>query len=301
MPKEWEAGMHTFGTRHVRRLWWLLLLGVILPALACNLDNGAVTISTATPAPSAGFTIPLVGVNPISGPPGTTITLMATGFSVGTQLNVFISTLNTPSSTPATVLTANAGVNVFTLPVPQQLNGVAVAAGTPLLFTVAPVAGGATATALFWVQGAVTGQITATTQVQAVATIQNGGAVTGVFITAPAIDSAVGGSSVAVTGSAPSGAVVVQVQDANNAVLGSTTANSQATTGTLGVWQATVTFTPPAGTANGFIVAIQGGQQASIPIVFSGAGAALPVLPTQTFPATLIFATPTPGIQIAPQ
>ena len=283
-----------------RRLRWLLVVGLLLPALACNLDNGAVTVATVIPGSTtlSLLNAPLVGINPISGPPGTALTLTATGFAVGTQLSVFISTLNTPSSTPATVLTANAGANVFVLPVPQQLNGVAVAGGTPLLFTVAPVTGGTNATALFWVQGAaITGQVTATTQAQVVVTSPGVGATSGVFITSPAIDSAVAGTSVAVTGSAPAGAVVVQVHDANNAVLGSVTANSQATTGALGVWQTTVGFTPPAGTANGFIVAIQGGIQASIPIVFSDTGVS-PALPTQTLPATLMFATPTPGIQI---
>src|SRR5579863_373523 len=142
------------------RLWfrrWLqvmALMMLMLPALGCNLDSSASSLPTPTTfiltgGATGAIAAPLVGLNPVSGPPNTTVTLMAGGFPLNVQLNVFISALNTPNSAPITVLTANGGAVTYSLALPQQLNGVALANGTPLLFTVSTVGGGASATALF--------------------------------------------------------------------------------------------------------------------------------------------------------
>ena len=290
--------MRKFRTLDVGWTKHLLVLGIVLLALGCNLGSTAeVTIATTTPVPSI-LSVPLVAVNPVYGPPGTNVTLTTAGFAAGTPLKVYVSSPDDASSSPVTAVTATAGITTLTVPLPQEINGTTIANGTPLLFTLTSTTGGPNATALFWVQGPGTSATTATaiSGGQIVPTAQGGGVTTGVFITAPPINSAVAGSNIAVAGSAPAGAVTVQIQGANNNVLGSEAASSQATTGTLGVWQTTVAFTPPAAGATGFIVAIQGDQQASIPVTFTGGttiGSG-----TLVVPATLIFATPNPGVQI---
>ncbi len=255
------------------RFWLLCLLLCVFPVVACNLGSSPAAPPTAISAPVSGLTTPLVGLNPLSGPPGVAITLIGGGFPVNSQLNLFVSLLNAPSAAPLTVLTASGGTVVFALQLPQQINGTTLTDGTPLLFTLSPVNGGPSADALFWVQNSGNGSAPQPTT-------DNSGPVTGVFITSPEIDTALSGTTVTVTGSAPGGAAVtVQVQDANNAVLGSATAYSQAAAGILGVWQTTISFAQPAAPGSGYIVAFAGGEQASIPVTFAGSGAQ-PGLPT---------------------
>ncbi|MHB8627314.1 MAG: Gmad2 immunoglobulin-like domain-containing protein [Aggregatilineales bacterium] len=260
------------------RFWLLFLVACVLPMLACNLGSNPPAPPTLTPVPFTGLAVPLVALNPLSGPPGVAITLTAAGFPANSQLNLFVSLLSAPSATPLTVLTASGGTVVFALQLPPQLNGTTLTDGTPLLFTLTPVSGGPSANALFWVQNASGGS-------SPQPTTDNGGPVTGVFITSPGIDAALSGTTVTVTGSAPGGAVTVQVQDTNNAVLGSATAYSQAAAGTLGVWQTTIAFAQPAAFGSGYIVAFAGGEQASIPVTFVGSGA-------QPAPITPIGAQP---------
>jgi len=261
--------------RPPRGVWILFLAIGILPMLACNLGGSPPAPPTSTPAPASGSSVPLVGLNPLSGPPGTTVTLAATGFPAGTQLDLFVSLLNAPSPTPLTVLTAGGGTLTFALQLPQQLNGTVLSDSTPLLFTLTPVSGGPSANTLFWVQSGISGAPQPTSA--------NTGPVSGVFITSPGIGTTLTGASIMVTGSAPAGAVTVQVQDANNAVLGSATAYSQAAAGTLGVWQTIVSFGQPANSENGYIVAFAAGGQASIPIVFPGLGV-VPTIPVGAQP-----------------
>lgn len=262
-----------------RSRFWLLCLAVCtLPILACNLGSSPSVPPTLIPAPVTGLAVPLVGLDPLNGPPGVAITLTGGGFPVNSQLNLFVSLLSAPSATPLTMLTASGGTVVFALQLPQQINGTVLTDGTSLLFTLTPVNGGPSANALFLVQNT-TGNLLPQP------TTDNSGPVSGVFITSPGMDAALSGTTVTVTGSAPGGAVTVQVQDTNNAVLGSATAYSQAAAGTLGVWQTTVAFAQPAAFGSGYIVAFAGGDQASIPVTFAGSG-------VQPVPNTPIGAQP---------
>src|SRR5579859_2928805 len=153
--------MRIFQMSSRRWLKYLLLLSIGLPALGCNLGSSAqMTIGTTTPIPSL-LSVPLAAVNPVYGPPGTNVTLTTAGFVAGTQLSVFVSSPDIASSSPLTTVTANEGITTLTVPLPQQINGTAIANGMPLLFTVTPTTGGPNATALFWVQGAASTPVTA--------------------------------------------------------------------------------------------------------------------------------------------
>jgi hypothetical protein len=243
--------------------------------LACNLGGSPAAPPTVTPGQILPASVPLIGLNPLSGPPGTTITLTATGFPLNTQLDLYVSLFSAPSTAPLTVLTAGNPLT-FALQLPEQLNGSALTAGTPLLFTLTPVNGGQSANSLFWVQNS--------NAAAPQPTDANVVPVTGVFITAPGMGTLLSGTSVTVTGSAPSGAVTVQVQDANNAVLGSATAYSQAAPGTLGIWLTTVGFAQPSAGGGGYIVAFAGNQQASIPITFAGSASFATLTPVLSQP-----------------
>ncbi len=285
----------------------LALLVVILPALACNLGSAA---STPTPAPpTPGISTPVVGISPVAGPPGTVISVAAAGYPPGSRVNLFLSPQNLPSTTPLTTLTVGAaGTLGFAMAIPDQLNGTPITANETLIFNLSPESGGVGASALFLaLNGGTPGQITAT---PAGSTAGTGGATGGstqtLFITGPGMGTSLSGSTVTVTGSG-SGSdspVTVQVQDANNTVIGSASATIPAAANVIGVWQVTVAFTQPATAINGYILAFDAaGQQTSIPVTFVGSGGQAPVAPAvgftpQSGALPIVTATPATGATV---
>ncbi len=246
----------------------LLLILLALPALACGLSTGS-TPPTALPTAPAP-PIPIVGVNPVSGQPGQSVIVMAAGFPPGARVNLYLSPQNLPSTVPLTTLTTdgNGGLS-FAVQLPGQINNTPVTANMAIVFTLSVESGGTTASALFLAAG---GSGIVATAIPAAGGTGGGTGGATLFITAPGLSSVLMGSTVTVTGSgsASDNRVIVQIQDSNNQVLGSTTATIQAVAGSIGVWQATVSFNQPAAPANGYIVALTNAEQASIPITFAG-------------------------------
>lgn len=280
---------------------FIVLLMLLIPALACNL--GGSTAPTPTAAPQPVLTTPTLGLNPVVGAPGTVVNVSAAGFPVGTRVNLFLSPVSTPSTSPITTLTIGAGgILTFALQLPGQIGNTPVGNNTPLVFTMTAETGGTGASALFLALGS--GASTATPDITGGTTgggATNGGTTGGtgqtLFITGPAIGSYLAGNTVVVTGSgaATNNTVGVQVQDANNTVLGSANATIQASAGYIGPWQVTVTFNQPAGQTSGYIVAFTAaGQQASIPVTLAGSGGQAPATLIQPQnPATAVPIQPT--------
>jgi len=264
----------------------LILLCLIAPALACNLGSAAPT-PTSPPPTAPVFSQPTLALSPVLGPPGTTITIVATGFPAGAAVNLFISTVSKPSAVPTSATTIGpSGTLTFTLQVPTTVDNAAVASNTPLVFTLTAAAGSPGASALFLALTQA-GQPTIAPNAPSAGTGNTGGTANDLFITSPGIDSLQNTGTVIVSGSGSSASstVTVQVQNSANQVLGSATATIAASPGYVGVWQTTIAFTPPA-SGTGYIAAFTSdGKQASIPIYFAGAAPANDAtVPTLTFP-----------------
>src|SRR5258708_7484349 len=260
--------------RHLKRLF-IMLFVLALPGLACNLSESPTPVPTAAPPPV--LQNPVVGLNPVSGPPGTIINVNAAGFPSGAQVNLFLSPINgaNPSPVASNLTIGTGGILSFALQLPNNINGNPLTGTTDLNFTVSTVDNSIHANAIFV---AIVGGGTPT---QASQTAGGSGGTGALFITSPNINEVVTGNAVTVTGSgsALNNKVGVQVLDSTYKVLGSAIATIQAGAGAVGPWQTTVGFTPPAGTTVGYIVAYtvnaQGGiaDQASIPITLTGQAA----------------------------
>ncbi len=294
----------------MKRVVFILLM-LALPALACNLSDSPTPVPTAAPAPV--LQNPVVGLNPVSGPPGTVINVSVAGFPAGATVNLFLAPVNSSNPNPvAQNLTIGpGGILTFAMQLPGTLNGTAISDNAELNFMVATTDNVAHANAIFLaLAGNGTPSTTQTAQANTGGTTAGGG--TTLFITSPDIGAAVSGGVVVVTGSgsAINGKVGVQVLDANYNILGSALATIQAAAGAVGPWQTTVTFPQPAAAAVGYIVAYtvnaQAGvaQQASIPISFVAANlpttaptaipTKAPTVPPVITGAPFITATPKP-------
>jgi hypothetical protein len=296
---------------------WLLLFVFLLPAIACNLSSEP-SVPTSAPAPVLQATV--LGLNPVTGGPGTVITVSAGGFPAGAKVNLYIGNGTGTNAAPAAqnLTVTQGGVLSFALQLPDTINNQRLSGTTDLTFTVATVDGTARASALFT---AVVGNGTSTL---APTPSDNGSAASGggtgsgnLFITSPAINAGVVGGSIVVTGSgsAFNDTVGVQVLDVNYNVLGNAFATIQAAANAVGPWETTVAFKQPASASVGYIVAYTVNtsgviiQQASIPIQLAGQGAVTAAPPTGTgIPPTLgnvitvvVTVTPsTPGVTTAP-
>jgi hypothetical protein len=273
----------------MKKLIAILTLILIVPALACNLGAASPTPTPTIPTQAPAFNQPTLGLSPVVGPPGTIMNISAAGFTTGTRVNLFVSTLSKTSTQPVTTLTiGEGGFLKFAFQLPATVDGATIQNNTPLVFTMSAESGNPGASALFL---ALTSTNTGGTQPTALPGFGTdntggfgggtggGGVTTGtaadLYITAPPIGSTQSSGSVIVTGSgsSTSGRVTVQVLDANNAVIGSGAANIQAVAGYVGAWEATVAYTVPTTQQAGFIVAFTSeGKQASIPITFSPSG-----------------------------
>ncbi len=261
----------------MKRIITILSL-LALPAIACGLD-------TATPVPTAPPAVlqsPVLGLNPVSGPPGTVVNVNAAGFPVGTTVNLFISTTTTPSPTPVAqnLAIGSGGILSFALQLPSSINNTPLTGTTPLTFTLSSTDGTLKANAIFLALAGGTPAAT-TSATSAGGTGSTGGGTATVFITSPNINATIPGSSVVVTGSASAynNSVGVQVLDANYKLLGSAIATIQAATGAVGPWQTTVSFPQPSTAETGYIVAYTVNtagaiaEQASIPVFLTGTNA----------------------------
>lgn len=252
----------------------LMLLSIILPVLACSLSSSAEPNTPIPPtiAPAAlSSGIPVVGINPVIGVPGSRITVTATGFPAGASVNLFLSLANAASTTPIQTLPLNqSGSLSFGLEIPAQLGNVALTNKTVLIFTMAAVNGGPNASALFLVTGS--GLATSSAPVVTAATGGTGGSTGGGFyIITPGSGVAVPGSAVVVTGSTTvTNPITVQLLDANNNLLGSAVASINTAAGTPYAWQTTISFAAPAAPTNGYVSASNGLQSTSVSIVLNG-------------------------------
>lgn len=281
--------------RYLRLL--ALMLAAVVPALACNLTNPALT-----PPPTTIPQQPVIGVQPASGPPGTIITVAVAGFPAGAKVNLLATADGNP--TPAVLardlmITDGGGLN-FAFNLPAQIGTQAINKTTTLTMIVQTADGAVRASAVFVATPATTG---GGGQLPATATTSSGGGVTtpALFITAPPIGSVHGGARIAVTGSGANWDNTVYVQITNSAlqVLASGQATINASAGVVGVWQTTINIAQPPQRTDGFIVAFtlnrsgQLAQQSSIPIVL--AGVTVPTLTPTTAPIPIVI-TNTPWV-----
>ncbi len=299
----------------MKRLATACALGVLaLFAMSCTLTDVATPAPTSPPLPV--LPSPVVGLNPVSGAPGTVIRVSAAGFPVGSLVNIYIlinqpsldtSVTATPSGSSAGPIMqgltiGTGGFLTFDYQLPAQINGVNLTGAMPLNVLVST-------TNVPPLQGSAIFIVTAGGATSTPTSLAGGGTgATGqLYIISPNIYAVISGGTVVVTGSgsAFNNRVGVQVLNAQNSILGSALATSQAGAGAVGPWQTTVVFPQPATAGGGFIVAYTvntAGAVAgmtSIPITFTGAGAptnTAPVLPT----ATSIVPTVPPVITAIP-
>jgi hypothetical protein len=278
--------------------WVLLMVFLALPSLACNLSNPA---PTPPPTPQT----PSIGLQPVSGPPNTVITIAVAGFPAGAKVNL-LATVD--GSTTANLLARDltispAGTLTFAISLPAQIGTVALNRTTSLALTVQTADNLIRASAVFVATVGTTGNPGQPLPTATRTVVTGGGAVNNLFITGPPINSVHGGTRITVTGSgaAYDNAVYVQLTNANLNILASGTARINAAVGAVGAWRVDIDFfQPPARTA-GFVVAYtlnrnaQIAQQASIPVVLTGPGAGLPT-PTFTPTTIPIIVTNTPWI-----
>lgn len=280
--------------RHLRLL--ALMLTAIAPALACNLTNPA-----PTPPPTAALQLPVIGVQPAGGPPGTIITVAVAGFPAGAKVNLLATADSNP--TPAVLardltITAGGGLN-FAFNLPAQIGTLTINKTTTLTMIVQTADGTVRASAAFVAAPTTTG---GGGQLPATATPDRGGITTpALFITAPPIGSVHGGAQIIVTGSGANwdNTVYVQVTNSGSQILANGQATINAAAGAVGVWQTTITITQPAQRIDGFVVAFtlnrsgQRAQQSSIPIVLTGV--TLPTFTPTTAPIPIVI-TNTPWV-----
>ncbi|HLY26825.1 MAG TPA: Gmad2 immunoglobulin-like domain-containing protein [Aggregatilineales bacterium] len=263
----------------------LPLLLLALPVLACDL-SGAAPVPTAAPPPQ--LDVPVVGLNPISGPPGTVVSVSAAGFPTDAKVNLYISpaTGTNPNPVAQNLTIGPGGILKFAMQLPDTLNGTPLATGTTDLTVSISSADGLTrANAVFI---AIVGSATAPTPTSASGA--TGGASSTLFITAPGINSVITGNAIVVTGSgaAFNNQVGVQLQDSSYNVIASALATIQAAKGAVGPWQTTVSVPQPGSAAVAYIVAYtvnasgQVAQQASIPVQLAGSGVPTAAPPTVT-------------------
>jgi Immunoglobulin-like domain of bacterial spore germination len=272
----------------------LVLMMLALPAMACGLSDSTPP-TLVPPPPELGS--PMLGLNPISGAPGTIVNVGAAGFPVGAKVNLYLAPVNgaNPNPVAQNLTIGTGGILSFALQLPDSINGTALTSSGDLTFTLSTTDGLSKANAIFIAQIGGAGTPTATAAAGTDNT-NSGGSTSTLFITSPNISATIIGAGVVVTGSGASfnNTVGVQVLDANYNLLGSALATVQAGTGAVGPWETTVSFPQPGAAAPGYIVAYtvnaSGGvsQQASIPITLAGNGAPTigPLTPT-TIPATV--------------
>lgn len=284
----------------------LALILILLTLSACTLSTPA---DTPTPVPvqaPAQLQVPVVGLQPVSGAPGTVIKIGVAGFPAGTRVG-----LNLSSSSSNTVQAAQdlpidqSGDLIFSLTLPSQVGSDTLNRTLPLTFTIVTTNQQVRADAIFLVTAGTGTLSVSPTSASTTGNPSGGQLANTLFITAPAIGSLqTGAITVTGSGSAFNNVVAVQVWDAHSQPINGANATIQAVAGAIGPWQTTITYPQPSVTSVGYVVAFtynKNGtlaQQASINVVLAAAN--LPtvvpsVVPTAVPPPIFITATPTPG------
>ncbi|MBX3065042.1 MAG: Gmad2 immunoglobulin-like domain-containing protein [Anaerolineae bacterium] len=255
----------------------IMLLALAVATLACNLTGS-------TSGSNNAVSTPVIGLQPLSGPPGTVITVAVSGFTPGALVNLLALPEGQASPTVLArdLLVGASGSLNFALSLPAQIGTTALTRTTALTLTVATADQRELASAVFVALISSTGTPSSTLAFTPTQGSLGGGGVTqNLYITAPAINSVHTATQITVIGSGVSfnNQVNVQLQDINNNVIASGVATIQGASGALGTWQVTIGFTQPAQRSSGFIYAFtltsSGAlaQASSIPIVYAGAGA----------------------------
>jgi hypothetical protein len=293
----------------MRRLILMFSL-LALSSLACNLSESPPTVVPTPAAAAPALQIPVLGLQPVTGTPGTIINVGVAGFPAGSRVNLYLTTDgNTAVANPVArdLTIATGGILTFSVQLPAQVGGTTINRAMPLTMSIETSDRTVRASAIF--------VATAGTGTATVAASTGGGTTGGtgstdtlggqLYITAPAINSDQVGNAITVTGSgsAYNNRVGVQVLDANYNILGSALGTIQATAGGVGPWQVTVAFSQPNAVSVGYVVAYtvdQAGNvadQASIPVTLAGLGVptAMPTI-RPTVPPTVgpVFITATP-------
>jgi len=265
----------------------ILLCAGVISTVACNLSSD--TPPTSTPAVPLGVDGPILSLNPVTGLIGSPITITGLGFPHDVSVNFYLSAQTVANTILLQTLTTDsAGTIKLNFQVPSQLNGIPISSPVALKFILTAPSNGLIASAIFLVQDGTPGAVAVQTGVP---TTGSGGVQT-LFIISAGTDSVLSGNVATVIGSDTPGARVnVQVQDANNVVLGSAVVGSQAGSNGLGVWQTTIAFSLPT-TSTGYVVAFTSAQQSSIPVTFAGSAAG--TVPSTPVP-TLQFIQATPN------
>ena len=82
----------------MRRLL-VILFAFAMPLLACDVGTAPTAVPTYAPPPV--LQSPILGLNPVTGAPGTVINVAAAGFPEGAKVNLYLSVVN--GATPAPV------------------------------------------------------------------------------------------------------------------------------------------------------------------------------------------------------
>src|SRR5258708_12746847 len=158
----------------------LVLLLPTMPAIACSLTDSPTPVPTLAPPPVLGS--PMLGLNPVSGAPGTSVNVGAAGFPVGSKVNLYLAPVNgaNPNPVAQNLTIGTGGILSFALQLPDNINGTALTGTSDLNFTISTTDGTAKANAIFIavVGGAGPGTPTPTAG-------SPGGAPTTLFITPP--------------------------------------------------------------------------------------------------------------------
>lgn len=284
----------------------LLLTMLALSVMACSLGSEAVP-TTAPPQPA--LQVPILGLDPVSGPPGTVITLGVAGFTAGAKVNLLVTPEGgTPTTLAKDLTIAEGGILKFAISLPAQIGTVALNKTISLTLTVQTPDALTKASAVFLATANTTTAGVGTRLPTPTQSSSSGGEqVTNFFITAPAIGSVHAGTQITVTGSGATYDNIVNVQIINGSqqVLANGVATIQSAVGTIGPWQVAITIAQPAARTDAYIVAYtlnRNGnisQQASIPIVLAGAGVPTtgPVATGTTAPTAFpIIITNTPWV-----
>src|SRR5260370_16026084 len=132
----------------MRRLL-VILFAFAMPLLACDVGTAPTAVPTYAPPPV--LQNPILGLNPVTGAPGTVISVAAAGFPEGAKVNVYLSTLN--GASPLTVAQGftigSGGILSFALQLPSKINGTDLTSNTDLTFTMSTLGNSVRANAIF--------------------------------------------------------------------------------------------------------------------------------------------------------
>src|SRR5260221_13291675 len=120
----------------MRRLL-VILFAFAMPLLACDVGTAPTAVPTYAPPPV--LQSPILGLNPVTGAPGTVINVAAAGFPEGAKVNLYLSVVNgaTPAPVAQSLTIGSGGILSFALQLPGQINGTALTSNTDLIFTIA--------------------------------------------------------------------------------------------------------------------------------------------------------------------